>query len=245
MALATTRGPPRTPHPNLFGVFRVHPDYPVLYHPHNKRYPCILAYTDISNPRLAIWIMFTTDAHDVHAFLDHHWEQSLLLNDACLYSQHIQGTNNGITDFIHTNLQVHPSFTLYPIRYETVSWLTSNMLSKPKPLEWSTLLNWWNTKYLFFNSADLLYSWAFVTCLTSTFANPFAAPVMTQNANLFYDWDWNPPYAVVSWASSHTASTKTLVHASDHWRYWFFLFWPWISPCHSLLPYCWMKSSSS
>ena len=114
-------------------------------------YPCFLSYLDSTS---AIgWLhksSFDLSSHSIHATLARHLATTMLDANACLYSQHIPGSSNTIADslsrdfhipsdtlaaLIRSHFQVPSSFTLYPLPDETVSWLTSLLLSRPRQQE--------------------------------------------------------------------------------------------------------------
>jgi hypothetical protein len=118
---------------------------------HESTFPCILSLLDSTS---AIgWLhrsSFDFSSHSIHAKMARHLATIMIDHQACLYSQHIPGTNNVIVDslsrdfhidtdtlssLIHSHFQVPDSFTIYPLTDEIVSWLTSLMLSKPRQLE--------------------------------------------------------------------------------------------------------------
>ena len=106
-------------------------------------YPCILSILDSTS---AIgWLhksSFDEATHSQHAHLARQFATTMLDHHASLFSQHIAGSNNIVADSLsrdfhidsHTlsalvrcHFQVHPSFALYPLPAELVSWMTCLM----------------------------------------------------------------------------------------------------------------------
>ena len=118
---------------------------------HESTFPCILSL--LNSTSTIGWLhrsSFDFSSHSIHAKMARHLATIMIDHQACLYSQHIPGTNNVIADslsrdfhidtdtlssLIHSHFQVPDSFTIYPLTDEIVSWLTSLMLSKPRQLE--------------------------------------------------------------------------------------------------------------